>query len=371
VDALAASEVERPRHLADILARKRKLRELIRLGSRLIHEAGEEQEPEAILAGASSDLANMADCRGESGPVFVGNVTDEVLARLTDETQGMGVFGARTGFYRFDGITRGLKPGELVILAARPGIGKSTLALNWALRASRRGAVPVFSLEMSREEVARKMLTDACGFSLRDLDRDRFAELSSAKAELDALPVLIDDRAGITVRQIRQKLERIQTRQRVVMVVIDYLQLISSPTDSRGAKQNEAIRIGEISRELKLMAKDCGVPVVVLSQLNREVEKRQNGKPQLSDLRDSGCIEQDADMVVFIHRKTSPNLPPELQDKGAELIIAKHRNGPCGMVPLVWRGEISRYEESERSTESSETEYRPGVDQEIPFEELV
>jgi replicative DNA helicase len=136
------------------------------------------------------------------------------------------------------------------------------------------------------------------------------------------------------------------------MVIVDYLQLMSSPESSRAAKQSEAVRIGEISRGFKLLAKDHGVPVVVLSQLNREVEHRQGGRPQLSDLRDSGAIEQDADMVMFIHRKMKAVLEGEEDDRSAELLISKHRNGPTGAIPLYFEGEYARYRELERTTDS-------------------
>lgn len=370
VEILQGQEVSRPRVLADILQRKRKLRELIRMGARLVREAAnEEQTPDAIVEAACSDLASMTQRRGESGPVAVGTVTDAVLEQVMAEASGKRIFGARTGFYRFDGITRGFKPGQLIVLAARPGVGKSTLARNWALGIAQRSAVPFFSLEMDKEEITRCLLTDMSSLDLREIQADDLPHLARAKYDLDTLPILIDDRAGTTVRQIRSKVERIQARQKVGLVIVDYLQLITTPGS---AKQNEAVRIGEISRELKLMAKDCKIPVMVLSQLNREVEKRQSGKPQLSDLRDSGCIEQDADLVIFIHRKIIPSLPQELQDKTGELHIAKHRGGPCGSVPLIWDGALSRYKEQERETGCTyEPEYRPGRQQDIPFEEAV
>lgn len=370
VEILDCEEVGKPGALADILTRKRKLRKLIQTGARLVRSAVEESDPDQIIESACSDLATMAHSRGESGPVAVGNITGVVLEQILHETQGKRVSGSRTGFCRFDGITRGFKPGELIILAARPGVGKSTLALNWSRGVAQRVAVPIFSLEMSKEEITRKLLTDMSGLNLREIGETDLPAIAAAKFDLDSLPILIDDRSGINVRQIRSKVERIQARQKVGLVVIDYLQLLTSV--DRNSKQNETNRIGEISRELKIMAKDCQVPVLVLSQLNREVEKRQNGKPQLSDLRDSGCIEQDADMVVFIHRKIVPGLDPALQDKTGELHIAKHRNGPCGSVPLIWDGALSRYTEQERETSSHfEPEYRPGIQQGMEFDEAI
>jgi len=155
------------------------------------------------------------------------------------------------------------------------------------------------------------------------------------------------------VREITAMVDRhlSQANQRLDLLIVDYLQLMSSPPDSRGAKQSEAVRIGEISRGFKLLAKDRGIPVVVLSQLNREVEHRQGGRPQLSDLRDSGAIEQDADMVMFIHRKMRPVVEGEPEDRSAELVIAKHRNGPTAIVPLYFEAEFARYRELERTTD--------------------
>ena len=350
VELLNAEEVGKPGVLVNLLRAKRKLRDLIRLGSHLVQEATEETDPDSIVESACSTLAQMAQCQGEDGPVVVGAVTSAVVAQILAEAAGTSRFGLRTGYYRLDGLTRGFKPGELIILAARPGIGKTTLALNWLLRASALHDVALFSLEMNREEVTRKLLADLSGLDLRNLKPEEYPYLQEAQRELDERPIHLDDRAGTTIQKIRGKVERLQARHDLRLVVVDYLQLVSSPAES--AKKSEAVRIGEISRELKLMAKDCGLPVVVLSQLNREIEKRSNGKPQLSDLRDSGCIEQDADIVAFIHRIVRAGLPPELQDKTAELHIAKHRNGPCGTIPLRFRGEISRYEEEDRQTDS-------------------
>lgn len=354
---LAAEEVGKPMVLAKVLREHRKRRELIRLGAQMIRQAQDVAEAtESVVEGACSALAGLSQASGDRGPVHVCDVIDDVIARWVDEAEGRKTAGIKVGFPKFDQITRGFKPGQLIILAARPGVGKSTLALNFSLRAAGNtdGAIPFFTHEMTREEVVEKVLIDSAGVnpryhSIKDphvLDR-----ITEAQQALSRIDLRVDDRSETTVRQIRAKVERIQARKRVGLVAIDYLQLISSPKDSTGAKQNENARIQEISRQLKLMAKDCGVPVVVLSQLNREVEKRSGGKPQLSDLRDSGAIEQDADMVIFIHRAIKSGVKAEDQDKFGELIIAKHRGGPVGCVSVAWDGELSRYTEQERETD--------------------
>jgi replicative DNA helicase len=209
---------------------------------------------------------------------------------------------------------------------------------------------------MSKEELAGKLLSDLSNVNLHDLtgaDREEISKLGDAKMELDSRPILLDDRSETTVRQIRGKVERLQAKSKVSMVVIDYLQLLTSSDITRASSQNEAVRVGDISRALKLMAKDCKIPVIVLSQLNREIEKRSNRTPQLSDLRDSGAIEQDADMVIFIDRKIQPDVSEDLQEKEGKIIIAKHRNGPTGYIPVEWEGQYSRYKEVERQTSNA------------------
>ena len=353
LELLSAEEVGRPMVLVEILKECTRRRALIRMGAEMVKQASDASAGTSeIVESCCQSLAAMTQATGETGPQAVGDLTDDVISRVLAEAQGQ-KFGTRTGFYRFDGMTHGFQPGQLVILAARPGIGKSTLAMNWLLRSSgfgNQGAGMFFSLEMSREEVTRKLLSDLACVNLREFslgDAARYQALQEAKSELDERPIWIDDRSETTVRQIRAKVERQQSRDKVGLVIVDYLQLITSPAESRRA--NEAVRIGEITRGLKLLAKDCRVPVILLSQLNRELEKRgAAARPQLSDLRDSGSIEQDADIVAFIHRKG--------EDVGAELVIAKHRNGPQGVIPMTFRGEFSRYEEIQRETRSPQAE---------------
>jgi len=283
------------------------------------------------------------------------------MERLSDRMEGRLSPGVRVGFTRFDELTQGFQPGNLIVLAARPGIGKTALALNWILRAAQErdgrtghcGAF--FSLEMSHEEVFMRLLASKSQTNMKDLQSGRATgrmnDVMKARDELIQMPLFICDRASITVPQIQNMIVKqgSQSKRRVELVIIDYLRLLSSPEGSRGAKQNEAVRIGEISRGLKLMAKDFGIPVVVLSQLNREVEHRTGGRPQLSDLRDSGAIEQDADMVAFIHRKMMPSATEE-PDPSAELIVAKHRNGPTAIIQLHFQGEFAMYREMVRET---------------------
>jgi replicative DNA helicase len=365
VELLAGEDVERPQVLADVIRRKAKLRRLVHLGAQLVRQAAEEDEaPEVLVDQTAQSLFHLAQGDAKSkGLLSIQAVADDAMERLADRMEGRLSPGVRVGFSRFDELTQGFQPGNLIVLAARPGIGKTALALNWILRAAQErdgrsghcGAF--FSLEMSHEEVFMRLLAAHSQTNMKDLQSGRatgrMEHVMRCRDELVQLPLYICDRASITVPQIQNMVVKqgSQSNRRVEFVIVDYLQLISSPDGSRGAKQNEAVRIGEISRGLKLMAKDFGIPVVVLSQLNREVEHRTGGRPQLSDLRDSGAIEQDADMVAFIHRKMMPSATEE-PDNSAELIVAKHRNGPTAMVPLHFQGEFAMYRELERHTAS-------------------
>jgi replicative DNA helicase len=361
VELLSAEEVGRPQVLADLLVRKRKQRQLIRLGAQLVRQASEEEAPpDTLVEQAAGDLFRLQQGEARRGLEHIHDVAFEAMDRLLERLDGKGAAGLRVGFSRLDAITQGFQPGNLIILAARPGIGKTALALNWALRASVQhdAHVAFFSLEMSKEEVFNRLLAAHASVNMKAVQAGAFdeavqAKLLTARDDLVRRPLFICDQATLTVREITAMVDRHLARanQRLDMVVVDYLQLLSSPSDSRAAKQSEAVRIGEISRAFKLLAKDRGIPVVVLSQLNREVEHRQGGRPQLSDLRDSGAIEQDADMVMFIHRKMRPVMEGDAEDRSAELILSKHRNGPTGVVALYFEGEFARYREMERTTD--------------------
>ncbi|BDU72228.1 replicative DNA helicase [Mesoterricola silvestris] len=363
VDLLSAEEVGRPKVLADLLIRKRKLRQLIRLGAQLVRQAAEEEAPpDTLVEQAAVDLFRLAQGQERRGLEHIGDVAKDAMENLLDRLEGRGSTGLKVGFSRLDAITQGFQPGNLIVLAARPGIGKTALALNWLLRSAmyHQAHAAFFSLEMSKEEVFNRLLSAHCAVNLRSVAAGNFdeavqARLLKSRDALLELPIYINDQAAITTREITAMVDRhlSQANHKLDLLIVDYLQLLSSPDSSRAAKQSEATRIGEISRGFKLLAKDHGIPVVVLSQLNREVEHRQGGRPQLSDLRDSGAIEQDADMVMFIHRRMQPPADGQVEDdRSAELIIGKHRNGPVGTVGLYFEGEYARYREMERATDS-------------------
>jgi len=327
----------------------------------LVRRAAEEDAPpETLEEEAAIDLFRLAQGEDRKGLEHVGDVARDAMEALLDRLEGRGSTGLRVGFSRLDQITQGFQPGNLIILAARPGIGKTALALNWLLRSAmiHKASGAFFSLEMSKEEVFTRLLSAHGRVNMKQVQAGAFddavqARLLQSRDALLEMPIFINDQAAITVREVTAIVDRHLSRanQKLDILFVDYLQLLSSTADSRAAKQSEATRIGEISRAFKLLAKERKIPVVVLSQLNREVEHRQGGRPQLSDLRDSGAIEQDADMVMFIHRRMKPAMEGEEDDRSAELILAKHRSGPTGVVPLYFEGEYATYREMERTTD--------------------
>ena len=310
-----------------------------------------EDEPDEIMAGAEESLLKLGEARSgeklESPSTVISKFPGGVNAFL-DPSQR--VSGLSTGFAKFDEMTGGLHGGELLILAARPSMGKTALALNIAQHVAThpqmRKPVAVFSLEMSSASLLTRLLCSAARvdqhkFRAGYLNVDERRKLQFALGELTESPLFLDDTAGVNLMDIHSKLRRMQAEHGLSLVVIDYLQLMSS----RGRSENRNQEVSAISRGLKLMAKDLNVPFLVLSQLSRAAETRiGDHKPQLSDLRDSGSIEQDADLVAFIFREEIYKRDREDLRGLADLIIAKQRNGPIGNVPLRFLGQFTRFE---------------------------
>jgi replicative DNA helicase len=270
------------------------------------------------------------------------------------------ITGLPTGFRHLDWYTAGFHPGDLVICAGRPGMGKTAFAMNLALNAcrARRAGVVVFSLEMPKEQLARRLLCSEAGVDgnrLRSgrLTRDDWAPLTRAAGELSELPIWMDDTPGLTMMELRAKARRLKSDKGLDLIVVDYLQLMRSGTRNESREQE----ISEISRSLKGLAKELSLPVLALSQLNRGVETRGNKdkRPQLSDLRESGAIEQDADTILFIYRDEVYN--PESTEKGiAEIIIGKQRAGPTGTVRCAFKREYTRFENLDEHREGGSGE---------------
>lgn len=352
VELLQGDEVSRPMVLVAILAKHRKLRELIKLGAGIVREAQGGELPESIADRAAAALSDVSVSRQRGGLVSSRECADETLRDLDSDIAP----GLRTGFARLDDVTQGFQPGQIIILAARPGIGKTALALNWALAIANQGPVFFFSLEMGKKELMRRMACNIGSVSqkavkerkLTDFQRGLYA---NAMHQVASLPIMIDDSASTTASEIRSHVLRHSTRMGEVpaLVVVDHIGLVPSHGATNG--KSEALRIGEISRAMKILAKEVQCPIVILSQLNREVEKADR-KPILSDLRDSGCLEQDADIVMFIHRKPKPQMPGGEPDRSASLIISKHRDGELAEIQMEFQGGYCRYEEApERETE--------------------
>ena len=335
-----------------IVKDKATLRKLIFSAQKVIDRCliGEE-EPDEILAGAEESLLKLGEARSgeklESPATVIGKFPGGVNAFL-DPSQR--VSGISTGFAKFDEMTGGLHGGELLILAARPSMGKTALALNIAQHVAThpqmRKPVAVFSLEMSSASLLTRLLCSAARvdqhkFRAGYLNADERRKLQVALADLTDSPLFLDDTAGVNLMDVHSKLRRMKAEYGLSLVVIDYLQLMSS----RGRSENRNQEVSAISRGLKLMAKDLDVPFLVLSQLSRAAETRiGDHKPQLSDLRDSGSIEQDADLVAFIFREEVYKRDREDLRGLADLIIAKQRNGPIGNVPLRFLGQFTRFE---------------------------
>ena len=265
--------------------------------------------------------------------------------------------GLPTGFVEFDHMTSGLHPAEMIVIAARPSMGKTALAMNIAehvaLHAGK--AVAVFSLEMSSSQLVQRLLCSRAKVNLQKLrngflsDRD-FPSLTAAAAKLAESSFFIDDTAGLSISELRAKARRLKTQHDIRLIVIDYLQLLKG--SSRRSQDNRQLEISEISAGIKALAKELNIPIIVIAQLNRQPELRGNGKPRLSDLRESGSIEQDADVVGLLVRAEYYETDEEAKQKvagEAELIIAKQRNGPIGDVPLVFLKEFTRFETRARN----------------------
>lgn len=332
---------------------------------RLIHAAAKitedcynaSRDVSEILSDAEKAIFSISQSKHRGGFVPIHQALDELLEkvqRLAEE--GETVTGVRTGFPTLDNWLTGLQPADLILLAARPGMGKSAFEINIAQQAAwyNPGAtVALFSLEMPYEHIAARMLSSVGRIPLQDIRTGRisdFDKLWAASAKLGESSIYIDDTPGITVMEIRSKCRRLKLEKGLTLVGIDYLQLISSASSRAG--ENRQQEISEITRALKLMARELNVPVLLLSQLSRAAEKRESHRPMLSDLRESGAIEQDADIVIFLYREAyyadeKTEVDAAQLSNVAEVKIAKNRNGPTGTLKLMWDAPTASFREVE------------------------
>lgn len=344
-------------HYAKIVRGKSMLRQLIKAASKITQEALEEEdEPEIILDHAEQAIFQLADERIRQGFTHVKPIAEQLLEKIQEmEGRAAVLTGLTTGFAELDQLTSGLQRNDLIIVAARPSMGKTSFALMLAENAAiHAGAVVgMFSLEMSKEALVQRMLCsqgniDAQRFRNGFLSRAEWAQIAKSLGTLADTKIFLDDTPGITVLEMRAKARRLAAEQkRLDLIVVDYLQLMTGSAKRFESRQQE---VSQISRELKGLAKELNVPLVALSQLSRAPESRSDHRPQLADLRESGALEQDADLVAFIYRAEQYNTPeerdslPEDQKNVAELIIAKQRNGPTGLLKLRFTPSSMRFD---------------------------
>jgi len=322
------------------------LRRLITAGGQIAGVAYDLQhDAELAVDKAEQILLGLTQRRRAREFVPIATVLENYFDQIDYIHQHRGqTFGVPTGFTKLDELTGGLQRSDLIVLAARPGMGKTSFALNIAMHAALKNNVPVgvFSLEMSKDQLVQRLICSQAGIDSQRLrtgyiEENEWAKIAQAIGELSEAPVYIDDTPGISVMELRTKARRLQAEHDLGFVIVDYLQLMQGRRT-----ENRVQEVSDISRSLKELARELNIPVLAASQLNRSVEQRPNNRPQLSDLRESGSIEQDADIVMFIYREELKD--PETTRKGiADIIVAKHRNGPTADIELAFINTQTRF----------------------------
>jgi replicative DNA helicase len=348
----------------DIIREKYLLRKMISVCTASAVRCYEEQgDVKALIDDVEQQIFKVTEDRvGSKLPDIKEHVSAALDAiELLYKNRGQ-VTGVPTGYKELDNMTNGLHPSEMIVIAARPSMGKTALAMNIAEHVAVDKQIPVgvFSLEMSSQQLATRLLCSRARVNLHHIRNGimpKNAQLNLVKAvnEYSASKMIIDDTAGLTINELRAKSRRMMDSHRLGLIVIDYLQLLRSP--SKRGQENRQIEIAEISSGIKGLAKELNIPIIVLAQLNRKSEDRGDGKPRISDLRESGSIEQDADVVGLLYRSAYyAKDEEEKSEKGgeAELIIAKQRNGPTGEVPLTFLNEFTRFETRDMSHSEAE-----------------
>ncbi len=337
-------------HHAQIIREKSILRRLIQTSSEVAARCYNAQDDiETMVDEAEKSIFEIAQARKTQGFESMARIVPKAfdrITRLADRKEH--ITGVATGYEELDRMTAGLQPSDLIILAGRPSMGKTALAMNMVQHAALIDKIPVavFSLEMSMEQLALRMLCSVGRIDSQHIRTGRlhdndWPKLTRATGMLTDAPIYIDDSAGITVLEMRAKARRLKSEHDLGLVVVDYLQLMQG----KSGIENRAQEISDISRSLKAMAKELDVPIIALSQLNRLLESRTDKRPQLSDLRESGAIEQDADVIVFIYRDEVYNKNEDNPNRGiAEVIVGKQRNGPIGTIRLTFLAEYTTFE---------------------------
>ena len=340
------------KHYAEIVYEKATLRRLIRISEQITSDCYQQKDKlDDILEETERSVFSLMQTRSAGDYVPIRDVVMEVLRKIEEASQTKGhLTGVSTGFADLDKKTNGLQRSDFILIAARPSMGKTAFALSLARYAALKKnlGVAIFSLEMSKEQLVNRLLSmeskiDAQIIRTGELDDDQWEALMDSSDAIGNSHIIIDDTPGISVTELRSKCRKYKLEHDIQLVIIDYIQLMSSGknTDSR---QQE---VSDISRALKGVARELNVPIIVLSQLNRAVDNRTDHRPMLSDIRESGAIEQDADVIMFLYRDDYYN--PETEEKNiAEVIIAKQRNGPVGTVKLAWQPKYTKFVSLER-----------------------
>ena len=330
-----------------IVEEKAMLRNLIKTANEILNMGYEPtEEPKRVMDLAEKKIFDVMQKKSQKGYTPIKDVLVESFAKLEElYNQKQHVTGVPTGFIDLDRMTAGLHGSEFILIAARPAMGKSAFALNIGAYAATRANIPVaiFSLEMAKDQVANRILcsealVDSNAVRTGELTDEDLSKLAETSGELSQAQIFIDDTAGISVMEIRAKCRKLKLEKNIGLVIIDYLQLVQGSGKTSSREQE----IAEISRSLKILAKEIEVPVIALSQLSRAVEARPDHRPMLSDLRESGSIEQDADIVMFLYRDDYYNEDSEKKNQ-AEVIIAKQRAGSTGTVDLAWLGQYTKF----------------------------
>lgn len=340
-----------------IVKEKSELRRLIKAANEIIEQGYDPTENiDDIMNSAEKKIFNIMQDKDQKSYSPIKDVLIDAFTELEQlYNQKQHITGVPTGFIDLDYKTAGLHNSDLILIAARPAMGKSAFALNIATNAALKAKVPavLFSLEMSKEQMVNRILcseamVDSNKVRTGKIDDDDWIKLADTMGDLSEAPIYIDDTPGISINEIRAKCRKLKLEKNIGLVVIDYLQLVQgSSKRAQGSREQE---ISEISRSLKILAKEINVPVIALSQLSRAPEQRPDHRPMLSDLRESGAIEQDADIVMFLYRDDYYN--EDSEDKGlVEVIVAKHRAGSTGTVKLVWLGNYTKFANMERYRE--------------------
>lgn len=347
--AMSIATTANVEYYGKVVSEKALLRNLIKAGTEIVQSSYEEVEAEVALDKAERLIFGLAEKRGMQNLTPVRDIVNDSFSRIEQRyEQRDALSGLSTGFYDLDEMTSGWQRSDLIIVAARPSMGKTALTLNLAQHAAVESGAPVaiFSLEMSKEQLVQRLLCaeariDANKLRSGFLQTNDWTSLADAMGRLGEAPLYIDDSPTVSALDVRAKCRRLKAEIKDLgLIIIDYIQLMTGRSGK--SSDNRVQEVAEISRGLKQLARELNVPVIALSQLSRAVEARQNKRPMLSDLRESGSIEQDADIVMFIYRDEYYN--PESEKRGeAELIIAKQRNGPVGTVELLYQASITRF----------------------------